>query len=148
LEEALGICALARAEQLLESLLDEKQLRSYRKTWGFDVLSGGRRYRLDLLSLQVRVYEGRRFIENWCTYLPNAPRADTLIAQLLLLRADPELLRKQAQVTLSSGEIIAPEREKRLLALIHGGAARGWMVARRAGYDVPDYPRSRSGAYE
>jgi hypothetical protein len=91
----------ARAHALLLRLLDTNQRADYENTGGFWVVNETRRYRLDRCSLQVLVFErkARTPFENWCALLPNTPREDTLIAQLLLLRSDPEKLKRQCHVT-------------------------------------------------
>lgn len=97
-----GAEAEERAKQLLFRLLTETQRSAYESTRYFKQEGPeGRWYKLGD-DLQVKVYERQEdtnAIENWCAFLPNTPSADTLSAQLLLIRSDPSRLRSQAVVT-------------------------------------------------
>jgi len=103
---ALDEEAARRARKLLRSLLTTEQLADYHTTRHFTVTNPKppwNRYTFRIGdTLQVRVYGQDRaagILENWCGYLANAPREDTIIAQLLLLRDDPIKLRRMAEIT-------------------------------------------------
>ena len=95
----------ARAHELLLRLLTPDQRREYERCRTFRVERDGKRYVLNCYSLVVTVSDANRpssaenTVETWCVFCPNTPREDTLIAQLLLLRDDPEKLRAKAHVT-------------------------------------------------
>ena len=96
--------AAAKAHELLMSLLTPEQRREYEASRTITLYSGqGRyqqKYQLRYEDLQVKVFDHKgKLFENWCGYVPNAPREDTLIAQLLAIRNDPGRLRRAAQVT-------------------------------------------------
>lgn len=98
--------AAARAKILLMRLLTPEQQESYREFKIIREKVGNRLYELRYYDLQVHVLDTKTGckLENWCSYLPNAPREDTLIAQLLLLRSDPKKLRDMSGVTRQAGE--------------------------------------------
>src|SRR5215472_819222 len=139
LSHGLDTEASARAHKLLMRLLDKRQQNEYLSTHCFNVFVGPRRYRLDRSNLQVRVYEADEIIENWCAYLPNAPREDTLICQLLLLRDDPVKLRSMAKVTKRNdySRWGFEETAQRMRGL---GVSRIRDFLQRAGYNVGGPP--------
>jgi hypothetical protein len=100
--------ASARARALLLRLLDPDQRREYEAHGHFSVVRDGVRYRLSLVSMQVGVFREGQKIETWCAYVPNEPKEDTLVAQLLLLRDDPQKLRRLARVTKHDDPYIRP----------------------------------------
>lgn len=91
--------AHTRAHELLLRILTPEQRQEYEEKHTITTYEGDRAYVLSYADLQVRVWENDKQIENWCAYIPNTPREDTLVAQLLALRTDPEGLRKSAVVT-------------------------------------------------
>jgi len=145
---ALDEEAARRARKLLRSLLTTEQLADYHTTRHFTVTNPKppwNRYTFRIGdTLQVRVYGRDRaagILENWCGYLANAPREDTIIAQLLLLRDDPIKLRRMAEITSiyadgrGAGPIsFAESEELRQTMRIQLARARTQRLLERAGY--------------
>ena len=144
---ALDEEAARRARKLLLSLLTEQQRADYQMTRHFTVRSARKPWDQVFFrigdTLQVRVYDlSGKVKENWCAYKDSAPREDTIIAQLLLLRDDPIKLRRMAEITsiyadgLGAGPISFAESEElrqtmRIQALAR---ARTQRLLERAGY--------------
>src|SRR5262249_589449 len=125
-----------RARELLCRLLTPEQRTCFYVNGFFDVVKGDTKYRLNLSNLQIHVmHMDGEPSENWCAYVPNAPRHHTLIAQLLMLRDDPEKLRKLAKVTSLRYSPWADPRVMRDSLLRQADRAR--RVLRSAGYIDP-----------
>lgn len=119
--------AAAKANRLLKKFLTTEQWKEYQATERFPVIVGKKRYVLGK-DLQVRVYNADDYVfapprETWCVRLPGTPIADTLLAQLLMLRDDPKRLRYLACVT-----------SRHRPGYQDGGRAHALRIMRRAGY--------------
>jgi hypothetical protein len=98
-----------RAHDLLMRFLTPEQAEQYRKTLYFNIIGAdGRTYRLGF-PMKVDLFDGESLAERWCACIPNAPREDTIVAQLLLLKSDPESLRRMANVTLHDAPLPPPK---------------------------------------
>ncbi len=87
-----------KARNLLFRLLTPEQQKEYKSTGEIWLSIGELRYKLG--DRLVRVYDkAGELLETWCVYCPNGPHDDTLVAQILFLRADPAELRRHAVVT-------------------------------------------------
>ncbi|PWT75580.1 MAG: hypothetical protein C5B60_05155 [Chloroflexi bacterium] len=120
--------ASAKAKRLLAKFLTPEQQNDYQAVRHFTIVNGKKKYVIGD-DLQVRVYDVGDYalappLETWCVRIPDTPFADTLIAQLLLLRSDPEKLRNMACVT--------PGRRRAL-----PGYVRALQIIRTAGYPEP-----------
>jgi len=92
-----------KARKLLAKFLSPDQQDAYNQTGRFLIVNGDRKFLIGN-DMQVRVYQRDDHplappLETWCVFLPNAPIGDTILAQLLMLKDNPEKLRKRAIVT-------------------------------------------------
>lgn len=106
-EKAARIAAEAKAELLLQRLLNLEQREQLKERGHFYLHSAGKRYRIDRGQTgNVKlVDEKNEVVESYCIHPNGVPDADAMAAQKLMLETDPETFRRVANITFRNGAI-------------------------------------------